>query len=86
MRPPAPGRRFRPVFPPALSKVTNNKLCAGLVPVNYLSIQAQEYYNSIILFLYRGAFNVSIGLDEASCAGLWSRPYFVTPQFRLPLY
>ena len=38
-----------------------------------------------ILSLYRGSFNVSIGLDEASCAGLWSRPFFITPPFRLPL-
>ena len=43
MRPPAPGRGSRLVFPPALSKVANHKLCAGLVPVNDLGIQAQEY-------------------------------------------
>ena len=36
-----------------------------------------------ILLLYYVAlpwsFNTSIGLDEASCAGPWSRPYFVAP-------
>ena len=44
MRPPAPGRRSHSAFPPALSKVANHKLCAGLVPpVNDLGVQAQEY-------------------------------------------
>ena len=36
MGPPVPGRRPRPVFPPALSNLANHKFCAGLVPVNDL--------------------------------------------------
>ena len=44
------------------------------------------FFSCSILALYRGSFNESIGLDEASCAGLWSRPYFVTPPSRLPLF
>ena len=41
------------------------------------SIGSPFYCSS--MSLYRGSFNVRIGLDEASCAGLWSRPYFVVP-------
>ena len=43
MRPPAPGRRSRLVFLPALRSLAYHVLCAGLVPVNDLGIQAQEY-------------------------------------------
>ena len=36
-----------------------------------------------ILCLYRGSFTVSIGLNEASCAGPWSRLYLIVPLDRI---
>ena len=36
-----------------------------------------------ILSLYHGSFNVSIGLDEASCAGLWPPPILRHASFRI---
>ena len=48
-------------------------LCVKFEPNGWISILRS------ILFLYRGSFNVSVGLDEASCADQWSRPYFVVP-------
>ena len=42
-------------------------------PMDWITILLQFF------FLHRGPFNVNIEFDEASCAGLRSRPYFVAP-------
>ena len=42
-------------------------------------IQVDRPFTVCILPRYHRSFNESIGLDEASCAGPWSRPYFIAP-------
>ena len=51
----------------------------SLICAKILSPSIGSPFYCCTLSLYRGSFNVSIGMDEASCAGLWSRPYFVAP-------
>ena len=46
-----------------------------------ISVHGLDRHFTVVFCLYRGSFNLSMGLDEASCAGLWSRPYFVALPF-----
>ena len=46
-------------------------------PISNPKTYVKESKSCSILLVLRSSFNVSIGLDEASCPSPWSYPYFL---------